>query len=112
MPVAKTEARVTALDKKLRALGKSLDDKLSGLTSELQKVGNVLAEVSQLSADGRESLVRDLVTALRDIASDPCAWRLRGQQGRKRAEANYGWDARMSAGLKIYRGLMEGGAHV
>jgi glycosyltransferase involved in cell wall biosynthesis len=57
----------------------------------------------KVSADGPEPLIQDLVDTFRDIANNPENWRLRGQKGRKRAEKEYGWEARMASAIKIYR---------
>jgi glycosyltransferase involved in cell wall biosynthesis len=62
-----------------------------------------------LSANGPESLIRDLVETFRDIARNPEAWRLRGLRGRARALREYGWDQRIANAVKIYeRTLAEG----
>jgi glycosyltransferase involved in cell wall biosynthesis len=60
-----------------------------------------------LSAAGREQLIEDLVDTFRDIVRNPAQWRLRGRQGRSRAEQNYGWDARIDSAIGIYRQVLE-----
>jgi glycosyltransferase involved in cell wall biosynthesis len=62
----------------------------------------------KLSAAGREQLIEDLVDTFRDIVRNPEAWKQRGVKGRLQAEQRYGWDARIDAGLKIYRQVIEG----
>lgn len=56
-----------------------------------------------LPPDGPEPLTEALVSALRDIARNPEEWRRRGQEGRRRAEANYSWGARIEQALRLYK---------
>jgi glycosyltransferase involved in cell wall biosynthesis len=58
-----------------------------------------------LPPDGPEALTGALVEALRDVARRPDAWRERGLEGRRRAEAQYSWDARIEQALRLYRDL-------
>lgn len=58
-----------------------------------------------LAPDGPEAVISGLVAAFRDIAQNPEQWRLRGLEGRRRAEANYSWDARIEQAMKIYTEL-------
>jgi glycosyltransferase involved in cell wall biosynthesis len=55
-----------------------------------------------VSAEGPEPLIEDLANTFRDIARNPEEWRLRGQRGRRRAEKEYGWEARMASAVEIY----------
>lgn len=59
-----------------------------------------------LSCDGPEPLVKDMVAAFRDIARDPEAWRQRGLVGRRRAEEQYGWDAKINSALNLYAAVL------
>ncbi len=70
-------------------------------------------EVGHLvSAAGPEQLMSELVETLRDISRNPEKWHRRGMAGRKRAEREYGWDARMKSAVGIYeRVLTECSAH-
>ncbi len=64
-----------------------------------------------VSANGPEPLIQDLVATFRDIARNPEQWRLKGQRGRLRAEKQYGWEARMTSMVAIYRQILEGKVH-
>lgn len=70
-------------------------------------------EVGHLvSADGPEQLVAELVETFRNVAQNPEDWRERGQMGRRRAEKQYGWDARIRSAIAIYgRVLRENHSH-
>jgi glycosyltransferase involved in cell wall biosynthesis len=59
-----------------------------------------------LSAAGREAVVRDLVSVFRDVVRQPETWRLKGLAGRQRAVEQYGWDAKISQALTIYRDVL------
>jgi glycosyltransferase involved in cell wall biosynthesis len=56
-----------------------------------------------LASDGPEALIADMVAAFRDVWSNPEEWRRRGEEGRRRAEAQYGWEAKIGQALEIYR---------
>jgi glycosyltransferase involved in cell wall biosynthesis len=59
-------------------------------------------EVGHLvSADGPEELIAGLVETFRNISQNPEQWRQRGQNGRRRAEKEYGWEARMRNAVAI-----------
>ncbi len=60
----------------------------------------------KISAQGPDELIRDLVATLRDIARHPDQWRLRGHRGRRRAEKQYGWEARIISAVTIYRTVL------
>lgn len=59
-----------------------------------------------VSADGPAQLIDGLVETFRNIARNPEQWRQRGQNGRRRAEKEYGWEARMKSALDIYRQVL------
>jgi len=59
-------------------------------------------------ADGPEAAVAGLVEALRDLARNAQAWRQRGECGRRRAEAQYGWEAKIETVLELYRRVLAG----
>jgi glycosyltransferase involved in cell wall biosynthesis len=59
-----------------------------------------------LSCAGPERLVEDMVSAFRDIVRDPEAWRQRGLVGRRRAEEQYGWDAKINSALELYASVL------
>ncbi len=60
-----------------------------------------------LSAEGREAVVRDLVRVFRDVVREPESWRLKGLAGRHRAVEQYGWDAKISHAVAIYREVLD-----
>lgn len=59
-----------------------------------------------LPPDGPEAVTAGLVEAFRDIVRNPQAWRARGLEGRRRAEAEYSWDAKIEAAMRLYQSLM------
>lgn len=58
-----------------------------------------------LPSSGRENLIKQLVILLQDVRQNPELWRLRGEQGRKRVETLYSWDAKIATALSHYRQL-------
>lgn len=58
-----------------------------------------------LPPDGPEAVTAALVDALRDVVRNPKAWRDRGLEGRRRAEAEYCWDAKIDAAIRLYESL-------
>jgi glycosyltransferase involved in cell wall biosynthesis len=61
-----------------------------------------------LSAEGPEQLIGDIVAAFRDIMTNPVRWKQRGEAGRRRAEQQYGWEARIDAAMAIYGEMLAG----
>ncbi len=59
-----------------------------------------------LSAEGREAVVRDLVTVFCDVVREPEIWRLKGVAGRQRAIEQYGWDAKIIQAIRMYREVL------
>jgi starch synthase len=53
-----------------------------------------------------EQFVRDLAQALTDVVSDPVAAARMGEAGRKRAEAEFGWDRIAARTHEIYKSLL------
>ena len=51
---------------------------------------------------GPEAVVNGLVRAFFDIVQNPEAWRQRGEEGRRRAEHRYGWEAKVEAVVRLY----------
>jgi len=60
-----------------------------------------------LPASGREHLIQRLVQLLQDVRQNPEQWRQRGEQGRKRVESLYSWDAKIAIAISHYRQLTE-----
>lgn len=59
-----------------------------------------------LALQSPEQVVRDLAAALADVVLHPEAWRERGQEGRRRVEARYGWDAKVRAIDALYDDIL------
>jgi glycosyltransferase involved in cell wall biosynthesis len=60
-----------------------------------------------IAPTGRASVVESLVEVLRDVVRNPDAWRRRGEEGRRRAEREYGWDAKVDRAVEFYRKTRE-----
>jgi glycosyltransferase involved in cell wall biosynthesis len=58
-----------------------------------------------LPPDGPEAVTNALCECFRDVARNPDAWRERGLAGRRRAESEFSWDAKIEAALRLYRSL-------
>jgi glycosyltransferase involved in cell wall biosynthesis len=56
--------------------------------------------------DGIEAVIAGLMRALRDIVDNPNAWRRRGEEGRRRAEARFSWDANVNRAMDVYRSVV------
>lgn len=54
---------------------------------------------------GVEATVAGIAEALRDIVNDPDSWRRRGEEGRRRAQSRFSWDAKIDRALELYRKL-------
>jgi glycosyltransferase involved in cell wall biosynthesis len=52
--------------------------------------------------DGKEAVISALVAIFRDVVRRPEHWRLCGQEGRRRAEASFGWEAKIDRALHLY----------
>ncbi|MEO8130374.1 MAG: glycosyltransferase [Bryobacteraceae bacterium] len=48
------------------------------------------------------SVTDGLADALRDVVRRPDIWRARGEQGRRRAESCFGWDAKIDEAMSLY----------
>jgi glycosyltransferase involved in cell wall biosynthesis len=59
-----------------------------------------------LPADGPESLVAALAQLLRDVVADPEGWRRRGEEGRRRAESRFSWDAKVDEAVRLYERIL------
>jgi glycosyltransferase involved in cell wall biosynthesis len=57
--------------------------------------------------DGVEAVITGLMRTLRDIVDKPDAWRRRGEEGRRRAEARFSWDASVKRAMDIYRCIVK-----
>lgn len=64
-------------------------------------------EVGRLiPADGAAAVVAGFAQLFRDLWRDPETWRQKGLAGRRRAEARYSWDAKVSGALELYAGIL------
>jgi glycosyltransferase involved in cell wall biosynthesis len=52
--------------------------------------------------DAPEAVIEALAHALRDVVADAESWQRRGEEGRRRAEQHYGWDAKIEQVLRLY----------
>ncbi len=59
-----------------------------------------------LPADGPEPLVAALAQLLREVAGDPDGWRRRGEEGRRRAESRFSWDAKVDEAVRLYERIL------
>lgn len=55
---------------------------------------------------GREAVVNSLVAVFREVVAQPDAWRLRGEEGLRRARERYGWEAKVDAAVALYQRLL------
>jgi glycosyltransferase involved in cell wall biosynthesis len=53
--------------------------------------------------NGADSVVKEIAEALRDVVARPGEWRLKGEEGRRRAEREYTWDAKVEQAVELYR---------
>jgi len=61
-----------------------------------------------LSCAGPEKLVDELSQVLMDIFHNPGSWRNKGLAGRLRAEKQYGWEAKITTAMELYRCILRG----
>ena len=55
---------------------------------------------------GREAVVNGLAAVFREVVAQPDAWRVRGEEGLRRAQERYGWDAKVDTAVALYRRLL------
>jgi glycosyltransferase involved in cell wall biosynthesis len=56
-------------------------------------------------ADGPQAVTATFAAAWREIVSQPDQWRRKGEEGRRRAEKSFSWDAKIEQALRLYRDL-------
>ena len=61
----------------------------------------------KLPATGRADVVQGLIKQLENVRQQPELWIARGQEGRRRVEINYSWDAKIASAIACYRELLE-----
>lgn len=55
---------------------------------------------------GREHVVERLCAGLMSVCKEPEIWRQKGIAGRKRAEREFSWDAKVKEGVRLYQSLI------
>ena len=61
----------------------------------------------KLPATGKVDVVQGLIKQLENVRQQPELWIARGQEGRRRVELNYNWDAKIASAIACYRELLE-----
>jgi glycosyltransferase involved in cell wall biosynthesis len=61
----------------------------------------------KLPATGKANVVQGLIKELENVRQQPELWIARGQEGRRRVENNYSWDAKIATAIRFYRELLE-----
>ena len=61
----------------------------------------------KLPATGKVDVVQGLIRQLENVRRQPELWIARGQEGRRRVEINYSWDAKIASAIAYYRELLE-----
>ena len=61
----------------------------------------------KLPATGKADVVQGLISALENVRQQPELWIARGQEGRRRVEHYYSWDAKIASAIAFYRELLE-----
>jgi glycosyltransferase involved in cell wall biosynthesis len=61
----------------------------------------------RVAPDSPEAVVAGFADALRDVFHNPDRWRQRGAEGRRRAEQQYGWSAKIEAAIQLYHQVMK-----
>jgi glycosyltransferase involved in cell wall biosynthesis len=59
--------------------------------------------------DAPEAMIETLAHTLRDVFADAESWQRRGEEGRRRAEQRYGWDAKIEQVLRLYDHILGDG---
>jgi glycosyltransferase involved in cell wall biosynthesis len=55
--------------------------------------------------DGADAVIRGFAAALADVVARPRAWQQLGEAGRRRAESEFSWDAKIERALTLYQQL-------
>ena len=61
----------------------------------------------KLPATGKADVVQGLIKQLENVRQQPALWIARGQEGRRRVELYYSWDAKIASAIACYRELLE-----
>lgn len=57
--------------------------------------------------NGQKAVIQGLVSCFFDIYLNPQKWAAKGEEGRKRAERYYGWDAKVEKVIELYQQLIK-----
>ncbi len=60
-----------------------------------------------IAPSGPQAVIDGFIRALRDVVQRPDDWRARGLEGRRRAEKDYSWDAKIEAASRLYQQVMK-----
>ncbi|MEP7338948.1 MAG: glycosyltransferase family 4 protein [Acidobacteriota bacterium] len=60
-----------------------------------------------IAPDGPDAVTAGFANALRDVFRNPDRWRQRGLEGRRRAEQQFCWDAKITAAIQLYQQVMK-----
>jgi glycosyltransferase involved in cell wall biosynthesis len=55
---------------------------------------------------GREHVCTELLKTFEEIIANPELWRKKGLEGRRRAELEFGWDAKIDAAIDLYKRIL------
>lgn len=61
----------------------------------------------KLPATGKTDVVQGLIKQLKSVRHQPELWIARGQEGRRRVELYYSWDAKIASATAFYRELLD-----
>jgi glycosyltransferase involved in cell wall biosynthesis len=60
-----------------------------------------------LPPDGKDAVIHGLLDVFRDVVRRPDHWRRCGQAARRKAEASFGWEAKIDRALSLYNQVAE-----
>ncbi|HVQ39705.1 MAG TPA: glycosyltransferase family 4 protein [Pyrinomonadaceae bacterium] len=52
-------------------------------------------------------VINGITETLRDLVNHPSEWKARGEEGRRRAELLFGWDAKVDSAVRLYQDLLK-----
>ncbi len=61
----------------------------------------------KLPATGKAAVINGLIEQFENLRQQPELWRARGLEGRRRVEAEYSWDAKITSALAFYHELLD-----
>ncbi|HVQ37174.1 MAG TPA: glycosyltransferase, partial [Pyrinomonadaceae bacterium] len=54
-----------------------------------------------------QQVIISIADTLRDVVDHPAEWKARGEEGRRRAEARFGWDVKIDSAVRLYQELLQ-----